>query len=63
MTDLNQLVTNDAELPNETFDWGTLKWLYSDALSPSAEQTLGICHIANRRKMVIDHAGSGRASG
>ena len=45
MLDLNQLVTNSRDLPEQTFEWGTLKWLCSDVLSPRAEQTLGICHI------------------
>ncbi|HMC09872.1 MAG TPA: cupin domain-containing protein, partial [Pirellulaceae bacterium] len=38
-------VTNENEMPAEPFDWGTLKWLSNEKLSPGAEQTLGICHI------------------
>jgi len=38
-------VTASDDLPEESFDWGTLKWLSSDKLSPGAAQTLGICHI------------------
>jgi phosphonatase-like hydrolase len=34
-----------ANLPLQTFDWGTLQWLCNDALSPGAQQTVGICHI------------------
>jgi quercetin dioxygenase-like cupin family protein len=45
MTDLNQLVTDSAELPAETFAWGALKWLCNERLSPGAAQTVGICHI------------------
>ena len=45
MIDLNQLVTNCEELPNETFNWGTLKWLCSSTLLPGAEQTVGLCQI------------------
>ena len=42
MIDLNQLVTNSDELADETFDWGTLKWLCSDALKPGVEHHRGL---------------------
>ena len=35
--------TNDLEI--QTFDWGTLQWLASDAVLPGSIQTLGICHM------------------
>jgi quercetin dioxygenase-like cupin family protein len=38
-------VAHSENLDIETFDWGTLRWLCNDKLSPGAEQTLGICHI------------------
>jgi quercetin dioxygenase-like cupin family protein len=38
-------VAHSENLNIETFDWGTLRWLCNDKLSPGAEQTLGICHI------------------
>jgi mannose-6-phosphate isomerase-like protein (cupin superfamily) len=38
-------VACETELSEEVFDWGTLKWLCNDRLSPGAEQTIGICHI------------------
>jgi len=38
-------VAHGEDLEIETFDWGTLRWLCNDKLSPGAEQTLGICHI------------------
>ncbi len=50
MIDANQFVTNSDELQEETFDWGTLKWLCNDRLSPGAEQTLGICRIKPGRR-------------
>ena len=45
MSDLLSLVTHSDLLPLETFEWGTLKWLCNDQLSPGAAQTVGICHI------------------
>jgi quercetin dioxygenase-like cupin family protein len=38
-------VAQAQELPVESFEWGTLQWLCHDALSPGAQQTLGVCHI------------------
>jgi phosphonatase-like hydrolase len=43
-------VTEAAELPEESFDWGTLRWLCNDKLSPGAAQTIGICHIFPGRR-------------
>jgi phosphonatase-like hydrolase len=49
-------VASSRELPEETFEWGTLKWLSNQALSTGAEQTLGLCHIhAGRRNPVHYH--------
>ena len=45
MTERNPFVVQAEVLEIETFDWGTLRWLCNAALSPGAEQTLGICHI------------------
>ncbi len=39
------LVTQRDDLPEQTFPWGTLRWLSSAQLQPGAQQTLGICHI------------------
>lgn len=49
MTDLRQMTTQIAELPTETFEWGTLKWLCNAKLSPGAKQTVGLCHIHAHR--------------
>jgi quercetin dioxygenase-like cupin family protein len=38
-------VTTSDDLPEESFEWGTLKWFCNDRLSPGAAQTLGICHV------------------
>ena len=38
-------VTDINELPAETFEWGSLKWLCCERLASGAAQTLGICHI------------------
>jgi mannose-6-phosphate isomerase-like protein (cupin superfamily) len=40
-----QLLTQSDKLALEEFEWGTLRWLCHDKLSPGALQTLGICHI------------------
>ena len=43
---MNQpFLSNRADSPEEVFEWGTLRWLCNAALSPGAEQTLGICQI------------------
>ena len=44
-TSINSLLTSANDLPLEEFDWGTLRWLCNDRLSPGTPQTLGICHI------------------
>lgn len=38
-------VTDAAKLPEQTFPWGTLKWLCDGKLSPGAAQTVGIAEI------------------
>jgi phosphonatase-like hydrolase len=43
-------VTSEADLPTESFEWGTLKWLCNGKLSPGAAQTVGICHILPGRR-------------
>jgi phosphonatase-like hydrolase len=43
-------VTNEAQLPTESFEWGTLKWLCSGTLLPGAAQTVGLCHILPGRR-------------
>ena len=45
MTDLKAIVIDSDQLPDESFAWGTLKWLCNAKLSPGAAQTLGLCHI------------------
>jgi quercetin dioxygenase-like cupin family protein len=45
MTELLANLTDSASLPDESFEWGTLKWLMNAKISPGAAQTLGICHI------------------
>jgi oxalate decarboxylase/phosphoglucose isomerase-like protein (cupin superfamily) len=37
------LTTHTADLPIQSFDWGTLQWLANAALG--AEQTVGVCHL------------------
>ena len=37
-------ITHAADLPIQSFDWGTLQWLCNAALSRRA-QTFGICHL------------------
>ncbi len=46
MFDVSAFVTNSKQLDEEVFPWGTLKWLCNAKLSPTALQTVGICHIA-----------------
>lgn len=45
MTDQKAVVIDSNQLPEETFEWGTLKWLCNAKLSSGAAQTLGLCHI------------------
>lgn len=45
MTDLSPFVFHDSQIATEEFEWGTLRWLCNQNLSPGAEQTVGICHI------------------
>jgi quercetin dioxygenase-like cupin family protein len=45
MKETKPYVRASDKLPEEAFDWGTLKWLCNDRLSPGAAQTVGICHI------------------
>jgi quercetin dioxygenase-like cupin family protein len=43
---LQSFVTDNDQLREEVFPWGTLKWLCNAKLSPGALQTVGLCHIA-----------------
>ena len=45
MAETEPFVVQNENLEIESFEWGTLRWLCNDALSPGAQQTLGICHI------------------
>lgn len=45
MPDFTKLTTSAADLPLESFEWGTLTWLCNAKLSPGARQTVGLCHI------------------
>jgi quercetin dioxygenase-like cupin family protein len=45
MFDPTTLVAQRDELAEQTFPWGTLRWLVNGQLQPGAQQTLGICHI------------------
>lgn len=38
------------EIPEESFAWGTLKWLCNDRLSPGAAQTVGLSRILPGRR-------------
>ncbi len=38
-------VTDNTNLPVQTFDWGTLQWLCNEQLMDGARLTLGICEI------------------
>lgn len=53
--DASALVTNSDELEEETFEWGTLKWLSSAKLSPGAEQTVGICRIFPGKRNAVHY--------
>ncbi len=44
------LVTSEADLATESFDWGMLKWLCNGTMSPGAAQTVGLCHIHPGRR-------------
>lgn len=46
MIDWKRIVTDSEQLAEEVFPWGNLKWLCNAKLSPGAQQTVGICHIA-----------------
>jgi mannose-6-phosphate isomerase-like protein (cupin superfamily) len=48
-------VVQEKDLAVETFDWGTLQWLCSDALSPGAKLTLGLCHIRPGQKNPVHY--------
>jgi phosphonatase-like hydrolase len=54
-TDSAGFVAKAAEQPEECFDWGTLKWLCNDKLSPGAAQTMGICHIFPGRQKPLHY--------
>ena len=45
MFDPVRFVSDADQLPTETFDWGTLKWLCHERLFAGAGQTLGLCEI------------------
>jgi len=48
-------VTETEELEEQTFDWGTLKWVCNDELSPGAAQTIGLCQIFPGRKNPVHY--------
>ena len=48
-------VAAQSDLPEESFDWGTLKWLCNERLSSGSPQTLGICHILPGRKNPVHY--------
>ena len=45
MLNPNSLAVQRDDLPEQSFPWGTLRWLVNGQLQPGALQTLGICHI------------------
>ena len=45
MMNPEKLVTQRDDLPEQSFPWGTLRWLCNAELQAGAQQTLGICHI------------------
>ena len=45
MTDHTLRLTLAADLPIQSFTWGTLQWLANAELLPGAAQTLGLCHL------------------
>lgn len=45
MPENQPFVLHSSDAHVEAFEWGTLRWLCSQALSPGAEQTLGTCEI------------------
>lgn len=49
MPTVRPFLSHTADLPVESFDWGELRWLCNDKLSPGAAQTLGICTIWPKR--------------
>ena len=48
-------VTDAGQLPAEEFDWGTLKWLCSGALSPGSLQTVGIAEIRPGKRNTVHY--------
>lgn len=50
MTELLANSNDAAALPEETFEWGTLKWLCNSKICPGAAQTVGICHILSGQR-------------
>lgn len=50
MPERHPWVTDNADLPVEEFDWGTIQWLCNGKVSPGAEQTLGVCHILSGKR-------------
>lgn len=42
---IRRLIVAIDDVPTETFDWGTLKWLVNAQRFPGAEQTVGIAQI------------------
>ncbi|MCA9103748.1 MAG: cupin domain-containing protein [Pirellulales bacterium] len=45
MTELKQCVTNSGDMPEQTFEWGSITIFSDEKVSPGAAQTLGICRI------------------
>ena len=45
MLDPAAFIRQRDDLPEQSFSWGTLRWLCNSQLQPGAQQTLGICHI------------------
>ena len=45
MIDCQQLLIDANSILEESFEWGTLKWICNDKLSPGALQTIGWCKI------------------
>jgi quercetin dioxygenase-like cupin family protein len=55
MSDPHAYVVGSEAVPEETFEWGTLRWLCNAALCPGAAQTLGICHILPGRRNPVHY--------
>jgi quercetin dioxygenase-like cupin family protein len=45
MFDAAAILTRADQLPAESFEWGSIKWLGNGRLLPGAAQTLGICYL------------------